>query len=529
MVPGIRGRQEFIDPIGWLVLSWRERNWGFFIVVEIRWASELPACFDLLVLPRSTDKKFFRYARQYRDIDFRQLVPGAEGMFESILARQNVAPDSSEFFYVPFNRESLKGVLSIPQVEKELTVATLAALRTLAARIMKSVAERHFSSVVIYAEDLLGDDLRMQTFIEAVFNAEYSFNVCRREKLVQNSENIIVSIVGGAQKSGSFAKGKAISAGIALARDIILRPPNYKRPVDLAEILRAKFQPYSQFISVDVVRRQQLVDIGAGGILGVGAAGEPVLVKIEYHPGKNTSGKRIALVGKGVTMDTGGYCLKPTSGQVEMKGDCGGAAAVAGTMLALALLRPNQHVVAYLPLVENLVDSTAYLTGCVLEMYNGTTVEVLNTDAEGRLILADALAMAVADGADVIVDLATLTGACVVALGTKYAALYSTCPSLAQRLITAGQFADERLWQMPLAKEYDGELKSAIADLKNIGGARSPGSIIAALFLQKFVGSCKEWAHLDIAGPSTSGIGKGEVSGFGVGTLVRFVGGYTES
>lgn len=455
--------------------------------MEILWASELPESVDLLVLPRSADQKLFRYTKKHRNIDFRQLLIGSDAASDSMLARHKVVRDGAELFHIPFNHDTFKGVLSIPSLEKHEPFAALAGLRDVAAGLMKLVVQRRLEVVVVYAEDLLRDELRMQTFLEGVLLADYSFDDCRGNEPPKQRVNARILIVGGAQKVNSFMKASALAKGTALSKDIILWPPNYKRPVVLAEKIRAIFQPFSEFVTVDVIRHQQLIDIGAGGIVGVGGAGDPVLVKVEYHPKSNSSGKTIALVGKGVTMDTGGYCLKPPSGQVDMKGDCGGAAAVAGAMLALAYLRPDQNVVAYLPLVENLVDSSAYLTGCVLQMYNGTTVEVLNTDAEGRLILADALAMAVADGADMIIDLATLTGACVVALGTKYAALYSDSPSLVEKLISAGEFANERLWQMPLAREYRSELKSSIADLKNVGAARSPGSIVAALFLQKFV------------------------------------------
>jgi leucyl aminopeptidase len=206
-----------------------------------------------------------------------------------------------------------------------------------------------------------------------------------------------------------------------------------------------------------------------------------------------------------------------------MKGDCAGAAAVVGAMRVIAALRPQISVVAYLPIVENIIDAEAMLTTDVITMLDGKTVEIIDTDAEGRLILADAITLACQEGATTIVDIATLTGGVAVALGTKYAALFATSDALSRAIITASEGAGERFWRLPLATVYEDELFGGVADLRNLGTGRA-GTIVAALFLKQFVTSSRiRWAHLDIAGAARVGIENGTVPGLGVGTLARFV------
>jgi leucyl aminopeptidase len=250
------------------------------------------------------------------------------------------------------------------------------------------------------------------------------------------------------------------------------------------------------------------------------------MIRMVLKPKKKAS-KVVSLVGKGVTFDSGGLSIKPAGSMEDMKMDMGGAAAVLGAMHALAVISPKVEVRGYIPTTENMINGKATRPGDVVRAMSGKSIEILNTDAEGRLILADALNLAEKDGSDIIVDLATLTGACMVALGNDYAGLFSDDDKLVDSLMKASALAGERLWRLPLAPEYKKLIESPIADIKNTGG-RYGGAITGALFLQHFVSNPKtKWAHLDIAGPAYADgdaghIRKGGV-GFGVRTLINFV------
>ena len=268
--------------------------------------------------------------------------------------------------------------------------------------------------------------------------------------------------------------------------------------------------------------------MGANSLLAVsyGSDQPPYLIRMTLKPKKKSS-KVIALVGKGITFDSGGLSIKPASGMEDMKIDMAGAAAVLGAMQALSELNPKVEVRAYIPTTENMTGGSATRPGEVAKAMSGKTIEILNTDAEGRLILADALCLAEKDGCDVIVDLATLTGACMVALGNDYAGLFSDDDKLVAALEVAATEAGERLWRLPLAKEYKKLIESSVADIKNTGG-RYGGAITAALFLQEFITNKKtRWAHLDIAGPAATESEQGYIKrggvGFGVRTLVNLV------
>lgn len=324
----------------------------------------------------------------------------------------------------------------------------------------------------------------------------------------------------------------AAVAGVHVARDLINTPPTDCSPSHIVRTCKELFKTTS--VSVEVLDRKKLQEIGAQSILAVGS-GSPdgsYLVKLKLSSGGGRKkGERIALVGKGVTYDSGGLSLKPADSLEWMKFDMAGAAAVIGVMHALGQLesRSLQHeVIAYIPVVENLVDGHSYKPGDVIRTYSGKTVEVLNTDAEGRLILADALSIAQKEGATTVIDVATLTGACVVALGSRIAGLFSRSQELASRMIACGDESGEDFWQLPLHDDYKELLKSNTADLKNISGGKWGGAITAALFLEEFILTPK-WVHLDIAGPAFADKQNVDSSfggvGFGVRTLLRFVSG----
>jgi leucyl aminopeptidase len=315
----------------------------------------------------------------------------------------------------------------------------------------------------------------------------------------------------------AVAAGQARAAATNVARDLSNEPANAMHPVDLAAAARRLLA--GKGVTVKVKDERELAKEGFGGIVGVGQGAEhpPRLVELRYRPARATG--EVVLVGKGITFDSGGLSLKPADSMKTMKTDMSGAAAVVGTMSALADLDVKVAVTGYLAAAENMPSGRATRPGDVLTMKNGTTVEVLNTDAEGRLVMADALALGAAAKPDAIVDVATLTGACVVALGTRYTGLMGNDEALATELLDAAADAGEPTWRLPLPPEYHKELESDVADLKNIGD-RYGGALTAGLFLQEFVDG-RPWAHLDIAGPARAEADDGYLVKGSTGVAVR--------
>ncbi len=310
---------------------------------------------------------------------------------------------------------------------------------------------------------------------------------------------------------------------VALVRDLVNEPAALKTPTFLG--VTAERLGGEAGIEVEVWDRKRIDKERLAGLAAVarGSNEEARFIRLRYR-GPNAC-RRVALVGKGITFDSGGLSLKPAKGMETMKCDMAGGAAVLATMVALGRLQPAIDVDAFVPVTENLPGGKAQKPGDVIRYRNGKTVEVLNTDAEGRLVLADALVLAAAESPDVIVDLATLTGACIVALGAQVAGIYGNDQATVDRLVAIGRDAGEPLWPMPLVPDYRDDIKSPVADLKNIGGGNA-GSITAALFLQEFVDG-RPWVHLDIAGPAFTDkelayTPKGG-TGFGVRTLLRWI------
>jgi leucyl aminopeptidase len=279
-------------------------------------------------------------------------------------------------------------------------------------------------------------------------------------------------------------------------------------------------------LSTEVWNKKKIEAMKLNGLLAVnrGSVDEPRFIVIRYRPPVKAK-KRVALIGKGITFDSGGLSLKSGKGMETMKLDMAGGAAIIGAMSRLPEVEPAVEVTGYIPTTDNLPSGSAQKPGDIIRYLNGKTIEVLNTDAEGRLILADGLALAAKEKPDCMINLATLTGACVVALGTEVAGLFSNDQPLAEALLRAGKETGEKLWQLPLVKEYRDEIKSSVADMKNIGGSYG-GAITAALILQEFVDNIP-WAHLDIAGPAFAEkemlLSPKGGTGFGVRTLLRFL------
>ena len=320
-----------------------------------------------------------------------------------------------------------------------------------------------------------------------------------------------------------MAEAAVVVRAQCVTRDLVNEPPGAKRPPALAD--RVAELAREAGLKVDVLDEQALEKGGFGGLTGVGqgSAAPARLVELTYAPARADG--HVVLVGKGITFDSGGLSLKPATAMQTMKCDMSGAAAVVGTLLAVAELDVKTKVTGLLALAENLPSATSYRVGDVLTHRGGKTVEVLNTDAEGRLVLADALAYATEADPDVIIDVATLTGAQVVALGNDVSAVLGTDDDLVQRLLAASAVTGETLWRLPLVDDYREHLKSEVADLKNIGKPGQAGTIIGALYLKEFTGD-RPWAHLDIAGPAFSEEGSAFYTpkggtGSAVRTLVR--------
>lgn len=356
---------------------------------------------------------------------------------------------------------------------------------------------------------------------EAALLGGYHFDKYLGEK--KKSLPVVLCLDGKIAKKTEkiLLPGQTVCKWINRSRDLLNEPGNVLNPQTFAGII--KKEGVKAGLKVDVWNAERLRTEKCGGILGVGAgaAQTPRLAVAEYRPKKAVC--HLALVGKGVTFDSGGYCLKGASHQMGMKMDMGGAAMMFSVACAIAELGLPIRVSLYTPLVENSISAQAYRTNDILQMRNGLCVQVDNTDAEGRLILADALTLAAEKKPDYIIDAATLTGACVVALGEDIAGVFGTDSVLTGQLLDAAEEVGEGMWELPLHHAYNEMLKTTIADCKNIGGNYG-GAITAALFLRKFVPDEQKWIHIDIAGPAMKEdahehLGKG-AKGFGVKSIV---------
>jgi leucyl aminopeptidase len=333
-----------------------------------------------------------------------------------------------------------------------------------------------------------------------------------------------IVIVGAGEGAGAaWASAKALADGVALTKELVTEPANIIYPESFVERCR-KLADLG--VEITVLDDRQMAELGMGALLGV-AQGSRKPARLLVMRWKGADKDPVAFVGKGVTFDTGGISIKPAAGMEDMKWDMGGAGAVAGAMMALAGRKAKAHVIGVCGLVENMPDGNAQRPGDVVTSMSGQTIEVINTDAEGRLVLCDAITwVQKTHGVKTIVDLATLTGAMIVSLGNEYGGLFSNDDGLADKLLKASDASGDKLWRFPLGDAYDKLIDSPIADMKNVG-PRGGGSITAAQFIKRFVEDGVKWAHLDIAGMVWSAKpgatwDKG-ATGFGVRVLDRFV------
>ncbi|MGO8870138.1 MAG: leucyl aminopeptidase [Acidimicrobiales bacterium] len=407
-------------------------------------------------------------------------------------------------------------------------------LRRASAGFVRAVGTGATVALVLPDAGDLPDDLAAAAVAEAAVLASYRYTEFRSDESDDEPSTLVVvgtpsadpaQVVAGAQR------GARLAESVGFARDLVNEPPSSLTPEKLATAFVERFAGVDG-VSVDVWYEERITAERLGGLLGVARGSEqpPRFVRVDYQPADpiEVDGRvpHVALVGKGITFDSGGLSLKTATGMETMKTDMAGAAAVLGAVDAAAALGARIRISAFTPLTENMPGGSATKPGDVLTTRNGKTIEVLNTDAEGRLVLSDGLALAAEAGPDAIVDVATLTGAAVVALGKEIAGLLGNDEELIAEVHAAGDRAGEPNWPLPLPDDYRCHIDSDVADMRNVGRAGQAGSIAAAMLLREFVGSVP-WAHLDIAGPARADensryLAKGG-TGFGVRTLVALV------
>lgn len=381
----------------------------------------------------------------------------------------------------------------------ELTVADI---QTIAAKIGRKAKEISAKTVAVS----LTKEVYAQAIVEGIALGTYTFAKHKSEETRKKEKHIeevfllttppkLNSVVDG------IRRGEIVAQAVVFTRDLVNEPPSITTPTHLAEVAK-KLVKGDATMSCEVFGPSEMKKLGMEAILGVarGSDEEPKFIKLFYKGG---GGKTVCLVGKGITFDTGGLSLKDSKNMETMKMDMAGAAAILGVFSVLSVLKPKVNVVGLIAATENMPGPKAVKPGDVVRAMNGKTIEILNTDAEGRVVLADALSYAgIKIKPNVIIDLATLTGACMVALGEEIAGMFTDDEMLAKDLKRSAVASGENIWAMPLSKEYKALLKSDVADVKNISGSRYGGAINAALFLQEFAPIGIPWVHLDIAGPA---------------------------
>jgi len=402
------------------------------------------------------------------------------------------------------------------------------AWRRAAARGQAACASIHAKNVVLCAGGSGATD-HLRPLLEGFLLSSYRFVKYKSKQEDGYPGPKTLTVAGSGLKTGQALRDEVertqrICEAVCFARDLINEMSTVKTPTYLAKTARSLAR--SSNVTCEVWQGERLRREGMNGILAVSAGSdEPgAFIKLVYKPRRRVRA-RIAIVGKGITFDSGGLSIKPAKSMEWMKQDMSGAAAVLAVIKAVSELKPDVEVRGYVAAAENMTGGGAQKPGDVITYRNGTTAEVLNTDAEGRLVLGDALCVASEEKPDCIIDLATLTGACIVALGTKIAGILGNDQRLVDSLIDHGSRAGERIWQLPLADEYAEDIRSSTADIQNIG-AGSAGTITAALFLRAFVGDAR-WAHLDIAGPAFAEkpfpYAQRGGTGFGIRTLLSYI------
>ena len=400
--------------------------------------------------------------------------------------------------------------------------------RKIAARAKKEASALGAEELAFYLPQASDPAAIAPTIVEGLLLASYQFNKYRSENRLAPAPKRLTFARPGLKRAPALDRSVKLTQelmhGVFLARDLVNEPPSVTTASYLGKQALAHCR--GRGVRVEVWNKKKIQAMNLAGLLAVnrGSTDEPRFIVIHYRPqGKNQ--KKIAVIGKGITFDSGGLSLKSPKSMETMKLDMSGAAAIIGAMSVVGRLGPPVEILAYIPCTDNLPSGSAQKPGDIIRYLNGKTAEVVNTDAEGRLILADGLALAAKQKPDCMINLATLTGACVVALGPEIAGVFGNNQPLVDTITRCAREAGEKVWQLPLAKEYREDIKSSVADIKNVGGSHGAGAITAALFLREFVDDIP-WVHLDIAGPvftekETPLCPKG-ATGFGVRTLLNF-------
>jgi len=393
--------------------------------------------------------------------------------------------------------------------------------RKLAGAALRYAKSRALRDIVFVLPEQFASAAYVQAAAEGAVTADFEPDQLKTDPKKNDKVVNSFAIVAAAELASAAEIGRIIGESQNFARILVNEPANILTPLVLAA--RAAAMAAEVGLACEILDLAKMTELKMGALLGVaqGSDNPPALIVIRYEPapGTATSTDHLALVGKGVTFDTGGISIKPADGMEKMKYDMGGAAAVLGAMRAIAQLKPSVRVTAFVPTVENMLSGNAQRPGDIVTTMLGKTVEVLNTDAEGRLILADALTYAIRQGATHLVDAATLTGAIAVALGHLYFGAFTNDDAFYDKLLAATKTAGERMWRLPMDDDYKDYLKNAFADMGNIGG-RWGGAITAAKFLEEFVEG-KPWVHLDIAGTAWHDEAKAHLAKGPTGVPVR--------
>ena len=443
------------------------------------------------------------------------------GLLNQTTKEEGFFPEAGKTFIIHTNGSIAASRVLLVGIE-----STVAKTQTAAAAAAKRAKAGKAKRIAV----ALPSDISAQAIVEGIILGNYQF--IRHKTVGVNKIQSIeeCNILTAANKLNAVheavGKGQIVAQAVIMARDLVNEPPSITTPTYLADVAKSLAKG-SKNISCEILSKPEMAKLGMGGLLGIarGSDEEPKFIKLSY---KGSARKTVALIGKGIMFDTGGLSLKPAGSMETMKLDMAGAAAILGVFSVLEILKPKAQVVGLLAVTENMLGPKSVKPGDIVKIMNGKTVEILNTDAEGRMVLSDSLSYAVEKvKPDIMIDVATLTGACVVALGEEVAGLFASHQFLADDLLKSAQNTGESIWQMPLVEEYRDQMKGSIADLKNIGGGRWGGAITGALFLQEFTSPEIPWAHLDIAGPAyaekAQALNPVGGTGFGVRTLLSYL------
>lgn len=459
----------------------------------------------------------------------RELNDRSGGLLSKVLAAGELKGKPGETVYLVPASEKLaaRRLLLVGAGKRE--EASFDTLRQVAGTAVRLARQRGLRTMGFVRRTTLELQRSAQAVVEGVILGQFDPGTYKtQEKEERQVEELVLSAESGKKEiDRGIERGAILAKATNFARNLVNEPASVLTPTEMAK--RAEDMASRYGLDITVLDEKQMKELGMGAILGVAqGSDEPArLIVLRYVPDEEavSAGELIALVGKGITFDSGGISLKTPEGMERMKYDMAGGAAVLGAMRAIAQVRPPVPVLGIVPATENMPSGRAQKPGDILRSMSGKTIEVINTDAEGRLILADAVSYARHLGATRIIDLATLTGAVSVALGSVYAAILGTDQQLIDDLIAAGREAGEKLWQLPLDREYREQLRSDIADVKNVGSKKA-GTITGAYFIREFVEQTP-WAHLDIAGVAWLEESKPHLAsgptGFGVRTLATYV------